>query len=229
MIKKKWKKYAFEFLSIFIAVVSAFALTSWNDNRNDRDSEQKILTEIKNGIKIDYKDFQSNIKGHSFSLRANQMFRDLIESKPVPEDSIGLYYTALFRDYTPIINRSGYESLKESGLKTITNDSLRLQIITLYDYHYGIIEILDNVNEMQSFEHYFASVNELLHPYMEFNEKGDLIKIKNPLELSDSQQKEIFSFLWRLENNRKFKLKRYTTIIKEMNRVEENINWELKR
>ena len=52
MKKRKWKKYIFEFLSIFIAVISAFALTNWNDNLNSRHSEQKILTEIKNGIGI---------------------------------------------------------------------------------------------------------------------------------------------------------------------------------
>jgi hypothetical protein len=64
------------------------------------------------------------------------VFRDLIKNKPISQDSIEIFYISLFRDYTPLINRSGYESLKESGLKTITNDSLRLQIITLYDYYY---------------------------------------------------------------------------------------------
>jgi len=174
---KNWKKYAFEFLSIFIAVVSGFALTNWNDNRNNRDSEEKILIEIKNGIEIDNQDFEGNITGHNLSLRAIDIFRDLINNKKISQDSIGIYYTSIFRDYTPVINRTGYESLKESGLKTITNDSLRLQIITLYDYYYGIIDILDNVNEMQSFEHYFAPINKLLHPYMEFDSNGNLKKI----------------------------------------------------
>ena len=62
MKKSNWKKYVFEFLSIFIAVVSAFALTNWNDHRNNSASEQNILTEIKNGIALDTKDFQNNIE-----------------------------------------------------------------------------------------------------------------------------------------------------------------------
>jgi len=36
MKKKNWSVYAFEFLSIFIAIISAFALSNWNDNRNDK-------------------------------------------------------------------------------------------------------------------------------------------------------------------------------------------------
>ncbi len=53
MNNQNWKRYAIEFISIFIAVVSAFAINNWNDNRNNIISEQKILTEIKNGIEID--------------------------------------------------------------------------------------------------------------------------------------------------------------------------------
>ncbi|MFT6948871.1 MAG: hypothetical protein ACJARP_003305 [Vicingaceae bacterium] len=228
MKKTKWKKYIFEFLSIFIAVISAFALTNWNDNRNSRQSEQKILIEIKNGIGIDKQDFEGNMFGHNLSLRSNYVFRELIKGKDISQDSIGLFYTSLFRDYTPVINRSGYESLKESGLKTITNDSLRFQIISLYDYYYGIVEILDRVNEMQSFENYFASVNSLLHPYMEFDNNGNLIEITDPKELTNTQRKEVLSYLWRLENNRKFKLGRYKSIIQVMEKVKNNIENEIK-
>lgn len=229
MKKSKWKKYTFEFLSIFIAVVSAFALANWSENRNDKKSEQKILTEIKNGIGIDTKDFQGNISGHNLSLRASSVFRDLINNKPISQDSIAIFYISLFRDYTPLINRSGYESLKESGLKIITNDSLRLEIITLYDYYYGIVEVLDNVNEMQSFENYFASVNKLMHPYMEFDAEGKLIRINEPKELSEIERKEIFSYLWRLENNRKYKLGRYESILKIMKKARKNIEREIKQ
>jgi len=228
MKKIKWKKYIFEFLSIFIAVVSAFALANWNDNRNSRDSERKILTEIKNGISIDKQDFEVNINGHNLSLRANDVIRDLLNGKEISQDSIGLFYTSLFRDYTAVINRSGYESLKETGLKTITNDSLRFEIISLYDYHYGIIEILDNVNEMQSFENYFSSINRLLHPYMEFDNNGNLIRILDPKDLSETDRKEILSYLWRLENNRKYKLGKYKSIMPVMNEVKSDIQNEIK-
>jgi hypothetical protein len=229
MKKRKWKKYIFEFLSIFIAVVSAFALTNWSDHRNNKESEQKILTEIKNGIGIDTKDFNGNINGHNLSLRASAVFRDLIQNKPISQDSIAIFYISLFRDYTPLINRSGYESLKESGLKTITNDALRLEIITLYDYYYGIVEVLDNVNEMQSFENYFASVNKLLNPYMEFDSLGSLTRINEPKELSEVERKEILSYLWRLENNRKYKLGRYDSILKIMEKTQANIQREIKQ
>lgn len=230
MKNRNWTKYAFEFLSIFIAVISAFALNSWNDNRNNRSTERKILTEIKNSIAIDINDFNNNIKGNGRSLRADEVLRDLIANKDITQDSIGFYYTALFRDYIPIINRSAYESFKSNNLKIISNDSLRLQIISLYDYYYSIIEALEyEVQEMKSYDNYFARINTLLYPYMRFNpQNGNLIEIKKPEKLTEPQKQEILSYLWRIRDNRKFKLGRYQVIIKAIKKVEAHIEKELK-
>ena len=218
-------------MSIFVAVISAYALNNWNDNRNNRNTERKILTEIKNSIENDVKDFNSNIGGNRLSLRADEVFRELIHNKNVSQDSIGIYYTALFRDYIPIINKSAYESFKSNNIKIISNDSLRLEIISLYDYYYSIIEALEyDVPEMQSYANYFSKINSLLFRYMEFNSKnGNLVAIKQPVELTDLQKKEMQSYLWRIRSNRMFKLGRYETIIKAIEKVERDIDEELKK
>jgi len=227
--QQNWKKYALEFLSIFIAVISAFALSNWNDLRSNQQSEQKILTEIKNSIEVDIKDFNINIHGNKFSLRADEVFRNLIDNQAVSQDSIALFYTALFRDYVPIINKSAYESFKANNLKTITNDSLRLQIIALYDYSYSIIEALEySVPEMQSFSNYFPEINTMLYPYMEFNPStGALIGISPPINLTKIEKKAILSYLWRIRNNRNYKLRKYDSIIKVIKKVKKNIEKEL--
>ena len=59
--RKSWKRYGFEFLSIFVAVISAFALNNWNENRKGRDAEDKILAEIYNGLRKDLSDIDMNI------------------------------------------------------------------------------------------------------------------------------------------------------------------------
>ena len=214
-----WKKYFFEFLSIFIAVISAFALNNWNENKNNSYSEEKILTEIRNGIHLDQQDFKVNMNGHQFSLKAIQVFRNSILGNTVSQDSIGIFYTLLLRDYKPIINISGYESLKASGLKTVRNDHLRFKIIELYDYYYEIIKILDSVPEMQSFQNYFALINSIIHTHLEFDDDGNVIKLNSLSSLSETKKKEILSYLWRLENNRNFKLKRYEATLLKMDRV----------
>ena len=65
-----WKKLGLEFLSIFIAVISAFALNNWNENRRDNEAANKILAEISNGLKKDIDDVRINKKGHEDGILA---------------------------------------------------------------------------------------------------------------------------------------------------------------
>ncbi len=106
--------------------------------------------------------------------------------------------------------------------------SLRFQIIKLYDYHYNIIEQLENGNEeMQEFKTYFSSVNKLLTPYMTFDENGKL-KNLNKAGLSEVQKNELLSYLWRMELTKSFKIKRYGEIIDEIVKLNKSIMNEIK-
>jgi hypothetical protein len=228
MKNKNWTKYLFEFLSIFIAVISAFALSNWNDITNNQHSEQKILVEIMNSLEIDLRDFKININGNNLSLEADSVFRSLINGEQASQETIATLYIRIFRDYIPIINKSAYESLKANNLKTVTNDSLRIQIIELYDYYYSIIEKLEyEVPEMKSYKNYFQKTNTLLSPFMEFDENGDLIRFSDLSLLTENNKKEIHSYLWRIRENRKLKLNRYDKIIEEMKKLKLSIEKEL--
>lgn len=226
--KRNWKNYVFEFLSIFIGVSLAFALNNWNDNRRDRISEDKILKEIKNGLELDLKDIQVNMSGHRYGIRACEKFRKLIDNQPVDQDSIQLYYAVLVRDFTSIMNLSGYESLKSKGLEIVKNDSLRYQIIATYDFYYELIlKLEEKAVEMQSFQNYFMPINELLYEFMAFSEDGELLEIQQPLDLQEKQKKKILSYLWRIQKNRKFKLNRYDLIKQKVKELIEHIDHEL--
>ncbi len=138
--------------------------------------------------------------------------------------------TLLFRDYIPIVNKSAYESLKANNLKTVKNDTLRIQIISLYDYYYTIIEKLEyEVPEMKSYKNYFSRINQLVYPFMGFDSNGDLKNIVGIDRLDSTEKQEILSYLWRIRNNRKFKLGRYELILNEMKKLENNIEKELKQ
>ncbi|MEM1324004.1 MAG: hypothetical protein AAGG75_27330 [Bacteroidota bacterium] len=222
------RKYTFEFLCIFIAVISAFALNNWNDNRRDRYSEDKILREIKNGLQLDLQDISVNKSGHQMGIRSCTFYRALIKNGAVAQDSLPIFSIILTRDFTSIMNQTGYESLKSKGLEIVTNDSVRIQIITLYDYYYQIIRKLEeSVPEMQSFQTYFMAINEALAPYMEFNERGVLKRIQTPLRLAAAERKQLLSFLWRIESNRLFKLNRYNLIEQKIEKLIGAIDREL--
>lgn len=227
MSKLNWKTYAFEFLSIFVAVISAFALTNWNDKRRDRHTEVKILSEIRNGLEKDITDIETNLLGHEYGLKACHYFRRLAQGQSVVLDSFTNYYFSLTRDYISIQNSSGYESLKSKGLGTIRNDSLRLDIISLYEYDFSNLRKLEEeYEEMQFHNSFFHPINDILSPYLLFLENKKL-SIQIPLNLPLAERKAVLSYLWKIEVNRSFVLGFYGDIEQKINEVVQEINEEI--
>jgi len=200
-------KFGFEFLSIFVAVIAAFALNNWNENRKSNLAENKILSEIYNGLNNDLKDIEINIFGHQQGIEAITYFRNVIANKPTSKKEFFAHYFNLTRNFISVQNISGYETLKSRGLEIIQNDSLRNNIISIYEYDYNSLKNLEeDYSELQFHENYYAEINSLLSQNFEFNENNQLIGITTPLKLSDVDKKSILSYLWKMEINRNFAL-----------------------
>ncbi|HQW56725.1 MAG TPA: hypothetical protein PK076_11390 [Saprospiraceae bacterium] len=222
------KKYAIEFLSIFIAVVSAFALNNWNDNRRDNNAETKILTEILNGLEKDLVDVKVNEAGHNQGLAACKYWRDIITDQPVNVDSLRQFYLNLTRDFVSIQNTSGYETLKSKGLELIKNDSLRSMIISLYEYDYKtLMKLEEEYNELQFQENYFYEINKLIAPYFIFNSMGNISGIEQPLKINKSERNILLSYLWKIQLNRRFILLSYSEVEVKINKISTAIKKEL--
>ena len=224
---RRWKKYTFEFLSIFIAVISAFALNNWNDNKRDRASEVNILREIANGLKRDIKDIQLNIGGHEFGVKACNFWRKVVNDETVYTDSTELYYYRLTRDFVSIQNTSGYESLKSKGLEIIGDDSLRYNIISLYEYHFNVLRKLEEeYAEMQFHQSYFKEFNDIIAPHLRFS--GSRITGLNQPLLLGNRKNVVLSYLWKIERNRQFILDYYQDVEEKARRVISEIEEEIK-
>lgn len=223
-----WKKHGFEFLSIFIAVISAFALNNWNDNRKDNKSEQKILREIANGLIKDLEDVKGNERGHKLGISASRYFKNILTDKPIDLDSLDIYYFIVTRDFVSIQNVAGYETLKSQGLELIKNDSLRLEIISLYEYDYQTLRKLEEeYSEIQFNENYYKEINQSLAPNFKFDDEENISGIDLPLNIPTEQKKILLSYLWKIEKNRNFILQSYAQVETNINKVLEEINTEL--
>ncbi len=227
-MKRNWKKYPFEFFSIFIAVISAFALNNWNDNRRDALSENKILTEIANGLEKDLADINENVMGHEIGIAACQYFRNVISGNTTNADSSIIYYFHLTRDYITIQNIAGYETLKSKGLELLKNDSLRLRIIALYEYDYNTLRKFDEeYAEMQFHVSYFQEINNAMAPGFTFDENGQITGLDLPLQLSETQKNELLIYLWKIQTNRTFILYYYREIQQKVEEVRQQIIREI--
>ena len=196
MKKRKWKKYSFEFLSIFIALISAFALNNWNDNRKDNIAESKILLEILNGLENDKVDIGLNIKGHQIGIKSCKFWRKIFNNKRTNLDTLQQHYFVLTRDFISIQNVSGYETLKSRGFELIKNDSLRTRIISLYEINYQTLRKLEEeYNELQFQKNYFKEINKMISPYFTFDSKGNISGMEFPINLSETESEKFKSKL----------------------------------
>jgi|SRR6056297_440737 len=219
-----WKTFGIEFLSVFIAVISAFALNNWNDERVARNAESKILTEIYSGLEEDLEDLKLNQVGHEAGLKASGYFNKLVNQEKVSADSFPMYYFIITRDFISILNTSGYEALKSKGLELIQSDSLRRQIISLYEYHYHLLQKFEEeYDEAQFHESYFSQINEILAPHLLFSKDQGLTGIQMPLTLSLKERNIILSYLWKIDNNRKFINAFYPDVIAKVEKIRSHI------
>lgn len=223
------RKYGFEFLTIFIGVFAAFALSSWYDGRRDSHAEVKILAEIQNGLRQDTVDLHLNRMGHRQGIAATNYFTRLVSGQELPTDSLNQHYFNLLRTFFSQQNVSGYESLKSKGLETIQNDSLRKEIIALYENNYTSLRKLEeDYEEVQFFKNYNYDFNHILAPHFQFLPSGQTI-IQYPLKLSTSEKNVLLLHLWRIRVNRLFVLGYYDEILEKIEKVEKDITQELKR
>lgn len=159
----KLGKYFFEFASVFIAVIAAFALDNWNDNRKDRIAEEKILIQIMSGLQSDLKDAEDNKESHEYGLKACYFFNKLLSDVEVSRDSIPIYYISLTNDNISINTNSGYESLKSKGLEIVQNDSLLGEIISLYEFDYEKMRKMEEeAIPFQVYQNYGERINNFL-------------------------------------------------------------------
>lgn len=227
MIKSNWSKYLIDFLIVFIGVTLAFALSKWNEDRNKYKSAEKTLLEIRNGLEQDLGDMQQNQMGHENAIYGCDYIRKFLNNEEVEKDSVVEYYSRILRDFISIQNQSGYEALKSKGLELVQNDSLRLEIISLYDFYYEIIEKLEeDYSENQFHRTHSKTLNDIMMPYMVFDEKGDLAEIKQPIKISPSDKNAILHALWNITNNRKFCVQFYIDVQDKIKNLMKRIDSE---
>lgn len=225
-----WKKYGFEFLTIFIGVFAAFALENWKDNINEKKAASKILLEIRNGLEKDTFDMIENLHGHERSIEATKYFKDLLINKKVNSDSFNIQYFNLLRNFISLQNVSGYESLKSKGLEIIENDSLRSQIISIYEYDYSILKKLEeDYSELQFHNLYFDKINSIIAPNLIYSDDGTFNSLKIPFKVSNENRNIFLNCLIKIKYNRFFINKIYNETLEKVKKTMQMIDNETKK
>jgi len=129
-----------EIILVVIGILIALHINNWNEYQKERESEKIILKEIRDNLKFDLEDFESNIANLQNKAISSKSLLEILNNNSSYNDSIGYFFYYL-KTYPHFSNKSnGYNLLQSKGLDIIQNDSIRKRITDLYEDRYQYLK-----------------------------------------------------------------------------------------
>ena len=142
-LRSEWYKYVIEVVVVILGILIAYNLEEWRDTRNNKKREIEVLKEFKTALSADLLEMHDNIRMHEYSIRSSKIILNVIEDNLPYNDSLDACF-AHTHAFTVFSGRVGpIEQLKNANLAIVTNDSLRLEIISMYDEAYPRIRLVE--------------------------------------------------------------------------------------
>ena len=165
LTENKFSKYMLyaigEIVLVVIGILIALSINNRNENNKKRNLEIDILKEVNASLETDLVGIKENLYDLKYKYVSENIVIDWIESKTPFNDSLPKHLNRIVFGVEFNYQGAPYETLKQLGMRSIKNDSLRKQISFLYDLrydHYNTlinyqIEVITGLQKMQ-YKHY---------------------------------------------------------------------------
>ena len=129
----KYLKYAIgEIILVMIGILLALQVNNWNQERQLKQKEKKILTELKRDLVLNNSILQNQIEiQQTASDEITSLIEHIKKKKPF-SDTISMYLSHAYYAERIQFTSSAYESLKSVGIDIISSDSLKADIANLF-------------------------------------------------------------------------------------------------
>lgn len=212
-----------EIAIVAVGILIAFQLCNWRMTRDRAKTEVNILKEIKSNLELDMIDIKGNLVGHTNKLAYIDSLRNYQEYR-FNQQEIGKHLFQIFRDYGVTPQTSAFETLKAKGVDLITNDSLRMKVLRLYDFYYVTTVKLEEEWDALKFDNELRYISETYFNRFDMINEVVLIKSENNRWLENPDVQIRIDFV---NNNLVFVIKFYEILIGEINDTIAAIDKEL--
>lgn len=135
---KKYILYAVsEIFLVVIGILIALSLNNWNEFRKNRQTENKLLIELRENLLVNKTRLASDILIEQRSIDAINLITDHLDNQRPYHDSLDLHFNNAFFSPDILLAKSGFVSIQSKGFDIIYADELRKQIIDLFDVTYA--------------------------------------------------------------------------------------------
>ncbi len=177
-----------EIVLVVVGILIALSINTWNEENKARRIEQDMLNEIKLSLVRDLEDLEMNLQIHNQILRSQDILVEWLENDKVFVDSLSYHFARVNHQTEFISNEGAFETLKSIGLRSLSNDSIRIDLLRIYDLRYKMYREFQNYYR-SNLDHIIKNVNP---KYFEFTEDITVLQTgKGDLELkwNDETQK----------------------------------------
>ena len=177
-----------EIVLVVIGILIALSINNWNEENKARRVEQDMLNEIKLSLVRDLEDLEMNLQIHDQTLRSQNILVEWLENDRVFVDSLANHFARVNHQTEFISNEGAFETLKSIGLRSLSNDSIRINLLRIYDLRYKVYREFQNYYR-SNLDHIIKNINPM---YFEFTEDITVLQTgKGDLELkwNDETQK----------------------------------------
>lgn len=193
LAESKFSKYMLyatgEIVLVVIGILIALQINNWNDARKLENRELVLLEELKLNLETNQvnleRDIAVQIEG---ALHIDSLLYHLDHQLPYdPSFSRHIQHG----DFAPdvILTSSAFETLKSSGLELIRSDSLRRQIIELFEVTYPYL--MQETRRLED-QVWPAVVVPMLQKYLRSNTEG----IPMPVDYNEMLNDKEFANMW---------------------------------
>ena len=157
----KYFKYAIgEIILVVIGILIALQINNWNENRKIQKLEAQIYTELKSDLLQTRNDIKTTISKHKEIFKTSQQLITDIYDKKSNSQTMYESLTTSSAEFQIIPKTSAFENLKNIGLNTLSNDSLRIAITNLFQLN---LKRLDDELGMKQAE---FNMTKLIQPFL---------------------------------------------------------------
>ncbi len=225
-LKKKWPEYILEILVITIGILGAYALNDWSANRSRKQTELKILKEIKSNLELDLIDLNENRQEHFTNLKVlDSLNRG--EEFQLTKEQVALNFYGAFRDYIYTPQRSAIETLTAKGVDLITDDSLRIDILRLYDFYTTALVKMEEEYQPSQFTADFRYIQDRYYARLDIT--ADSLRVQPIFSGYDwLKNQDVTIRIDRTMMQRRWMVKRYDECILRVQETIDHIDQKLK-
>ncbi len=209
-----------EILLVVLGILIALQVDNWNEERIERKSQVKLLKELKADLEDNLEEIIENKERCDRRLNYSKSIWIYLREKREVDDSLKKHIRLIQGSNFFNNSKTTYEYVKNSGLKLLSNDTLRSKITKMYE------EDFQNIEWRSQGE--FKFNDEVRLPFMRSHFKPDTVVINEEITSFSSK---VYPENWnQLRDNIEFQniildgLNLYAVRINQMTKTIESLN-----